>query len=547
MKQELMRYHRIFPILVLSIILSLVAVFPVTPTHAASENIHLSPKEGEIGDKIDIEGSGFEANKLCRIYFSSDKADDGDDIDTEVTAYEHVMAVKTNDDGDFTADYDFKVPDKLTDGEDEEYVHGGIYYVYVTYSRSTEILDSTKFTVIGGEIEISPETGQVGTKVEISGKRFGIGQEITIEYDSAGINIASGDTKTDDEGKFTCTIIIPESTVDDHTITVTDESGNEPEAEFSVKPKITIEPTSGAAGEVIKISGTGFKDRDHITITFEGYRISTTPISLDTNSNGSFTGSFLVPSQTVKGISKIEASDGSFNSAEAELTIVAGINIDPASSETSPGHVGMELTIYGTGFIAETLITITYDKSTVATLMANNKGNFSTTFTMPPSVAGSHTITATDDTNTLTSTATIESEAPPIPVPLLPKVATTAQAEIYFDWEDVSDPSGITYTLQIGTDADFTTIVLEQTGLTQSEHTIEAEEKLEPTGTDAPYYWRVKAVDGASNEGKWTIPMLFYVDYSQKVTPSWTLYMWIGLGVLLLGILGFWVFKRIKG
>ncbi|GAJ21558.1 unnamed protein product, partial [marine sediment metagenome] len=50
-----------------------------------------------------------------------------------------------------------------------------------------------------------------------------------------------------------------------------------------------------------------------------------------------------------------------------------------------------------------------------------------------------------------------------------------------------------------------------------------------------------------SNESKWTIPVLFYVDRSQEVTPtSMTLYVWIGLGVLLLGILGFWGLKRIK-
>jgi len=255
-----------------------------------------------------------------------------------------------------------------------------------------------------------------------------------------------------------------------------------------------------------------------------------------------------VPPYAVCGTSKIRVSDDDYNWAEAELDILAGISIDPATSQTSPGYVGMELTIYGTGFIAEAPITITYDKSTVATVPVGSEGNFSTTFTIPPSVAGSHTVTATDGANTLTSTVIMESGAPPIPVPLLPEVTTIVEAEIYFDWEDVSDPSGITYTLQIGTNSDFTTIVLEQTGLTQSEHTIEIEEKLEPTGTDGPYYWRIKAIDGAFNESKWTIPMLFHVGRSpQEVTPSWTLYIWIGLGVLLLGILGFWAFKRIKG
>ena len=533
-------------ILVLGVVLSPIGVFTTIPAHAASENISLSLEEGEIGDRIEIEGDGFEAETTFRIYFSSDEADDGDDIDTEVTAYESTGIKVIDDDGEFTIT--FTVPDQLTDGEDEEDVHGGSYYIYVTYHHSTTILDFAKFTVIGGEIEINPEVGQVGTAVEISGIRFGISQKISVEYDGDSVAIASGNKETDDEGEFTCTVIIPESTFGDHTITVTDESGNEPEVEFNVKPNIIIDPTSGTVGEVIQIKGTGFQDRAYITITFEDYRISTIPLSVYTKGNGSFRGSFMIPPHAGGGTSKIRASDEAPNSAESELAILAGISLTPATSQSSPGYVGMELTLYGTGFTAETQITISYDKSTVDTVTTDNMGRFSETFIIPPSIAGDHTITVTSETDTMTYTITIESEAPPIPVPLLPEMATTAEAETYFDWEDVDDPSGITYTLQVGNDANFSAIVLEKTGLTQSEYTITEEEKLESSETDTPYYWRVKATDGAFNEGKWTIPILFYVALpQQEVTPNWILYIGIGFGVLVLGVLGFWVFKRIKG
>ena len=539
-----MKYCRILHILVLSTLIPLLAILLTVPAHAAGEDIDLSPEEGKIGDRIDIEGHGFEADTTYRLYFSSDKADDGDDIDTEVTAYKSTGIRRINAEGEFATT--FTVPTELTDGEDSEDVHGGDYYFYVTYHGSTSIVAVAEFTVIGGGIEIRPEMGQVGTEVEISGKRFGINQKITIEYDSDGIDIASGDKETDDEGEFTCTIIIPESTVDTHVITVTDESGNEPEAEFNVKPKITIDPTSGAVGEVIKVSGTGFEDREQITITVDGSRVTTIPLFVQTNGKGSFAGSFLVPYYAVSDTSKIRASDSSFNSVEAELTILTGISLSPATSQTSPGHVGMELTLYGTGFIASSQITITYDDITVKTTSTDSQGTFSATFFAPPSVAGNHTVTATDGTNTITSIFTMESDAPPIPVPLLPEVAATVEVETHFDWGDVADLSGITYTLQIGTDDDFTTIVLEREGLTQSEYTLKIEERLKSTGMDAPYYWRVRAVDNASNEGKWTIPVLFYADRSQEVAPSWTLYLWIGLGALLLGILGFWVLRRIK-
>ena len=107
-----MKYRKIFPILLLSIILSLVTMFPATPAYAG-ENVHLSPEEGEIGDKIDVEGYGFDADTTLRIYFSSDEADDGDDIDTEVTAYESTGIKWASADGELTTT--FTVPGKLTD------------------------------------------------------------------------------------------------------------------------------------------------------------------------------------------------------------------------------------------------------------------------------------------------------------------------------------------------------------------------------------------------------------------------------------------------
>ncbi len=181
---------------------------------------------------------------------------------------------------------------------------------------------------------------------------------------------------------------------------------------------------------------------------------------------------------------------------------------------------------------------------TVATATADANGNFSASFTVPSSVAGSHAITATDGTSTASSTFAMESQAPPVPVPRLPKVAGTVAAKAYFDWEEVTDPSGVSYTLQVASDADFTTIVLEKEGLLHSEYTLTEEEKLESTENKA-YYWRVKAVDGAFNEGEWSPPGLFYVGLSQTSMPGWAWYIFYGLGVILLVILGLWVRKRL--
>lgn len=544
-----MKSNKVCYFLALSIILVLLVPVSAVPTYAASGAISLTPSQGKIGESIEINGWGFDANKAVYIYFSSHEASVGDDID-EAIAYKRLTIAGTDADGAFTRSYSFAVPEELADGRIKEDVHGGDYYVYVTSYPSKSILSVAIFTVIDGEIEVDPEEGTVGSEVKISGEGLRNNQKISVEYEGDKVDIISGDIETDIKGQFTCTIIIPESPIGDNTIAVIDESGNKPEAEFSVKPKITLDPTKEAIGSAVNISGTGFGKRELITITVDGSKTPTSPLFIYTNRYGSFSGSFLVPFHYGYGSSKVEASDTRLDWAETQLTILAGITLDPITSPTSPGHVGMELTVRGAGLIANAPIAVTYTNNDedipVATATADANGNFSAKFVVPPSVAGSHAVTATDGTSTITSAFIMESQSPPVPVLLSPKVASTAEVETYFDWEDVTDPSGVSYTLQVASDANFTTLVLEKEGLQHSEYTVAKGEELESTGKKA-YYWRVKAVDGASNESEWAPPGLFYVGFSPTSMPGWVWYIFYGLGVLLLVIVGFWVRRWRRG
>jgi len=58
-----------------------------------------------------------------------------------------------------------------------------------------------------------------------------------------------------------------------------------------------------------------------------------------------------------------------------------------------------------------------------------------------------------------------------VPVLLLPENDSKAEAITHFDWEEVTDPSGVTYTLQVATSPGFTpsSIVLDKDGLTDSD------------------------------------------------------------------------------
>lgn len=537
----------------------LLMAFAAIPAYAQIEIglLSLDPGRGKIGDIIEMDGGGFDADEALRIYFSSEKADYRDRIDGEVTAYEILAVVRTNDEGEFDVRLDLTVPDKLTHGEDEEDVHGGKYYVYATYYYSRDISAIAVFNVDKGAIKLSLESASVGTEIEITGEDFRSNQEITIEYDEDGVDIISGDSETDDNGRFTGVIVIPESTTGEHIITAADESGDKPQSRFFVKPKITVEPTSQITGGTVRVSGTGFGDRTHIiTLTFSGDNTFPIPVSARNNRVGSFIFSFTIPfySGFAGGDAGIlEVLDGALNRAEAELTILkppAEISLTPATSLAAPGQVGTQLTVRGTSFKPSAAVTVTYSNSDgdsvmVATTTSDASGRFSSKFLVPPSAAGPHAVSVTDGIDVVTAVFVMESGIPPMPVPRLPEVAAAAEAVVYFDWEGVTDPSGVTYIFQIASDSAFGTIILERKGLAESEYVLAKGEKLQATGKETPYYWRVKAVDGAFNESEWTIPRSFYPGFSWTSIPAWAIFIWIGLGVVLLIVIGLWVRKRL--
>jgi hypothetical protein len=138
----------------------------------------------------------------------------------------------------------------------------------------------------------------------------------------------------------------------------------------------------------------------------------------------------------------------------------------------------------------------------------------------------------------------MESEAPPAPRLKLPEEGDRAEAQTQFDWESVTDDSlPVTYTLQVATNEDFTadSIVLEKEDLTNSDYTLtKEEEKLKPRTKETPYYWRVKAIDGAFNESQWSALGSFYVG-SRFVMPRGAIYALIAIGV---GFLAFWLGRR---
>ena len=115
-----------------------------------------------------------------------------------------------------------------------------------------------------------------------------------------------------------------------------------------------------------------------------------------------------------------------------------------------------------------------------------------------------------------------------------------------FDWEDVTDDSmPVTYELHIATDEDFTedSIVMEIDDIELSTYTLTEAEELELAGSVEAYYWRVRALDAASNPSEWTGAGEFYSKGSSSF-PSWALYTLLGIGAVLIFGIGYWLGRR---
>jgi hypothetical protein len=307
---------------------------------------------------------------------------------------------------------------------------------------------------------------------------------------------------------------------------------------------VTLTPDSGKVGTmvVLSIAGETFSEGDYEvcwspTTAFEQGRTTVLARGHVTEGSTTVATSFTIP-QAEYGVHYIQ-----FRQLRRVVTfqffVKPGLKVTPASSRPNA-----TVTVNGQGFPAETGGRLTFDgKSTNLTIITNAVGSFTTEFTIPAAAIGEHEITATteyplatavtklevlpattsinnthnvNDKDTVTqpnaqdsSPSLADTMPPPRPWPLTPighRFGLVGTQTVSFKWSGVSDPSGITYTLEVANNYNFLPngLTIKRTGLTETSCALD----IAP-GT---YYWRVKAVDGADNESEWSdVPYEFVV------------------------------------
>ena len=452
------------------------AVIPAVPAVAAPQ-IEISPVSGSIGTVISVTGSNFQsyAGDSLSVYFDN----------AEVAGSPFVVPA----DGSFT--FEITVPEETVPGEYDIRIRGA---AGSTLARST-------FTVPPIQISASPPQGTVGTMVTVVGSGFRSGGLITVYYFNR-LEETIGTVLADDSGAFTYSFTLPASIAGEHEITASNAAGQSATTEILMLPTVELSRDAGPPGDTLTITGHGFATRADITIHFNSRIVATSRC----DSFGSFIATFNLP-QASPELYEIRVVDEQGNPAKSSFTITAG-----AVLSQTEGSVGSRITITGSGFSPGSAVEVFFDGDSRSTDITDNKGSFALTVTVPPGPAGTHVFTASDSAHTIEMPFVVEGNAPPEPLPILPLNGSETGPATYFDWTDAADASQpVTYQLQVAADANFTSIVLSKTGLPDSEHTLAEGEELPAQGGVTTYYWRVRAVDAATNRSGWTSPWSYVV------------------------------------
>lgn len=460
-----------------------------------SPQITLSTSTASVGSTITCSGNGFAAS--ANISFSLDN-----------TAISGVATTNVN--GGFS-NTTLTIPA----------ISGG---AHTFQTRDTSGNSATANMTIRSVIAINPDNGPAGTTITVTGTGFLANGSINITYDGASVSVTPSSTAADSKGSFTTSFKVPSGPSGVHTIIVSDASYTA-STQFTSVIVATVTPTNGAVGTTITAMGGGFKAKAPIIISYDGSQVALITTDVIGNFSTTFPAS---PSST--GTHQITITDQT-NTVKFSFNIVPAITVEPAS-----GFVGSDITVKATGFTANRAITIKYDADQKISSNADQNGTLTAIIKAPPSVGGNHLIIVSDGTSTLTAIFAMDAIPPPVPPLLVPSSLTKADKIATLGWQEVTDRSGVTYTLQIATDATFSSLILQKQGLTTPAYTLTEEEMLKSVSKKTPYYWRVKAIDAASNESAWSTPSTFYVGF---VLADWAQYVIFGVVAVLFGVIGY--------
>jgi hypothetical protein len=257
----------------------------------------------------------------------------------------------------------------------------------------------------GAAIYLSPSSGVPGQDLTVHGSNFTPAEYVDIYYDVNGDgNFSEGewmdDVKVGPDGGFQVMFQVPDSYKGYHTVQAQGAtSGYTAEADFNVKPGLTVDPEDGHVGNNVTVEGQGFAE-DEGSIELRYYLSSNYTIiaqNIEADGNGSWQKTFLVPS-SAQGAHRIDAMG---ESSAASTVHDTTFEVTPAISLAQPsGSPGQNITMTGSGFYAgDRYIKIFFEGEEAQTeiIRADDNGYWQGNFEVPEMPIGTYSVTAGGD------------------------------------------------------------------------------------------------------------------------------------------------------
>jgi len=254
---------------------------------------------------------------------------------------------------------------------------------------------SLVFTENVHAISVNATQGTVGLEVDITG--LTPNATFTIQWDSVAIKSGT----TDASGN--CYYNVPEAYGGGtHTVNILCSGSQVYSGTFSVLPNITIDPTNGAVGTNVSVSGHGFAANEaNVTLTYDGASVKT---GLTADATGAWSTSYAIPASTGGNhtLDAYGATTAASSVTDKYFKVTPTWTIDPKQ-----GGAGAVVAVTGSGFgSAESGIKIFYsDKEVRSGVVSDATGSWSTTFSVPNSTRGAHIVSISGGSTTLSSTS----------------------------------------------------------------------------------------------------------------------------------------------
>jgi len=312
---------------------------------------------------------------------------------------------------------------------------------------------------------MTPQTGNVGTQVTLSitynnpqtAGNYEVLWSLTQLFNGEETKVIKDGTISNGATSVTAQITVPESRYGIHFIQFKPDNGsNFINFQFSVLPKLQVNPSSALSGSVVSIYGNGFPANDIAIFKFDTQFLQ---LDIPTTKTGSFAGQIVIPTLPA---GKYELTAITQIVSHSALTTVEILPVVSKSEDTDQA-----------------------DQDTKTTVPADS--------------------TSTENTANEPERDKI-APSPPAPIsPIGNRIGIIGSQPVTIQWAEVSDKNGVAYTIEINKNRDFSADrSIRGAGLTNTYYTT----MLQP-GT---YYWRVKATDSAGNESHWA-----YAPYAFKV------------------------------